>query len=275
MDNKTPFNFNSNDAASSKSAAAPVFAAGSAIPSINNTSENIPGDSNNGNVADTNVANNATAPISVPQKSLPLLIGLIIASLVAVTFLGLFIWIWGQWSDLSKDFNSKRDEAVALAVDEQAKKDQAKFEAEQKSDVTTFSGPVDYGEFSFSYPKTWSVYVAKDASDGGSYEAYLNPGKVVNSSDAIYAIRVFIYTESYDSIISKYSSALEDGSLTLSTRQVNGTTVNVYTGAIDEKHNGILTVIKIRDKTVIFQTDSVDVFSDDYDRILSTIKFNA
>lgn len=273
MDNKTPFNFNSNDAASSKSAAAPVFAAGSAIPGISPGINATPGT----NAAPSaNSANaNTAAPLSTPQKSLPLLIGLIIASLVAVTFLGLFIWVWGQWSDLSKDFNSERDEAVALAVAAQAEKDHAAFEAEQKSEVTTFSGPVDYGEFSFSYPKTWSVFEAKDARDGGNYEAYLNPGKITSSADAIYAIRVYIYTESYESVISKYSKALEDGSLTLSMKQVNGTTVNVYTGAIDNKHNGILAAIKIRDKTVIFQTDSADVFADDYYKILETVKFNA
>lgn len=283
MDNKSPFNFNSSNAASSKSSAAPVFAAGSAIPGINNTSANAAASVQNANAQNAATAdpvattqNASASPLaSVQKSSLPFIIGLIITSLVAVTFLGLFIWIWGQWSDLSKDFESEKNEAVALAVAAQAEKDQSEYEAAQKSDVTTFAGPTDYGEFSFSYPKTWSVYEAQDASSGGTYEAYLNPGKITNSADAIYAIRVYIYAESFDSVVSQYSKALEDGSLTLTMNQVNGTTVNTYTGAIDKSHNGILTVIKIRDKTVVFQTDSADVFADDYNRILQTIKFNA
>ena len=65
--------------------------------------------------------------------------------------------------------------AVAEAKKEQATLDEDKFAQREKEPNRQFVGPDDYGRLTFDYPKTWSVYVARDTSRGGTYEAYLNP----------------------------------------------------------------------------------------------------
>ena len=62
--------------------------------------------------------------------------------------------------------------------------------------------------------------------------------------------------------------------MTVSTTVVNGINVNVYTGKLDSDLMGIVCIFKIRDKTAIIQTDSSNVFKDDFYRILKTIRFN-
>ena len=53
------------------------------------------------------------------------------------------------------------------------------------------------------------------------------------------------------------------------------TTANLYTGTIPNTElSGYIVIFKIRDKTVILQTDSV-LFKDDFDALLKTITFNA
>lgn len=203
---------------------------------------------------------------------MPIVIGLIVSVLVAVTFVGLFIWIWGQWSDLSKDFEARVDTEVAMAVSENTAKLQAEFEDERKNPYNTFTGPVDYGALSFSYPKTWSVYEVQDGAAGTDFEAYLNPERV-SAVEPTYALRVLIVNKTYDTVVGEYQKAVQDGSLALTTVQVNGQTANRYEGRIDENRVGIFTVVKIRDKAAIIQTDA-ETFRADYDTLMGTVSFN-
>ena len=103
---------------------------------------------------------------------------IIVVSLIAVTFVGLFIWMFLQYNELNDDINGQINAAVTEAKDEQAAKMEAEFSEREKYPFRTFSGPADYGELTFEYPKTWSVYVAADASNGGDYTAYFNPVQV-------------------------------------------------------------------------------------------------
>ena len=210
--------------------------------------------------------------IKTSSGSMPIIIGLIISVLVAVTFVGLFIWIWGQWSDLSKDFDAKLDAEVAVAVSENTAKLQADFEEERKNPYNTFTGPVDYGALTFSYPKTWSVYEVKDGAAGTDFEAYLNPQRV-SAVETTYALRVSILNKTYDMVVGEYQKAVQEGDLSLGTVQVNGQTANRYEGLIDKDHVGIFTIVKIRDKAAIIQTDA-ETFRADYDALMATVTFN-
>lgn len=201
-----------------------------------------------------------------------IIVGLVVSVLTAVTFVGLFIWIWGQWSDLSKDFEAKVDAEVAVAVSENTAKMQAEFEEERKIPYNTFTGPVDYGALSFSYPKTWSVYEVKDGAAGEDFEAYLNPERV-SAVETIYALRVSILNKTYDTVVGEYQEKVQEGDLALTTVQVNGQTANRYEGRIDEDRVGIFTVVKIRDKTAVIQTDA-ETFRADYDALMGTVVFN-
>ena len=203
-------------------------------------------------------------------------VGLIVVSLLAVLFIGLFIWMWVKWNDASTNVKGKVDVAVAEAKNELQTKLESEFEEKEKYPYRVFTGPTDLGELSFEYPKTWSLYVQSNANRGGDYAAYLNPGQVnVVQDDTVMALRVSIKGTLFDQAISDFAEKVRSGDMTLSTTVVNGNNVNVYTGKLDNEYQGIICVFKLRDKTVMLQTDSTSVFSDDFYRILKTVKFNS
>ncbi len=207
---------------------------------------------------------------------------IIVVSLIAATFIGLFIWMTLQYNESKTDLDGKIDAAVAKAKDEQASKMEAEFLEREKYPYTVFSGPVDYSQLSFEYPKTWSVYVDKAATsaEGGDYNAYLNPVQVDSvGEETINALRVTIIDEDISKITEKYKKEMEkkDSNLTMESVTIgvnNNITANRYTGKIPKTElNGFIIVFKMRDKTAILQTDSV-LFRAEFDKLLGTVNFN-
>ena len=107
--------------------------------------------------------------------------------------------------------------------------------------------------------------------NGGDFEAYLNP-KEVNpvSNSTINALRVRIRDTSFDSVAKIYESSLKNGKLTLRTETVGGVLANIYAGEISNNMRGAVMLLKLRDKTVLLQTDS-EIFLDDFYRILESV----
>lgn len=205
-------------------------------------------------------------------------IAIIALSLVAVTFIGLFIWSSAEYRDIEDEVQSKIDAAVAKAKDEVSAKKEAEFLEREKNPSKTFSGPADYGQLTFQYPKTWSVYVADPATNGGDFHAYFNPVQVDTvSEDTVNALRVSIINKAFDVVAADYQKAMnkKDSNLKVESVTVNGITANRYTGTIPGTElSGYIIIFKIRDKTAIVQTDSV-LFADDYNKLIETITFNA
>ena len=137
-------------------------------------------------------------------------------------------------------------------------------------------GPDDYGQLTFQYPKTWSVYIADSAANGGDFHAYFNPVQVeAVSDDTVNALRVSIVNKLFDVVAAEYQKAMEkkDSNLTMESVTVNGFSANRYTGTIPGTDlSGYIIIFKIRDKTAIVQTDSV-LFADDYNKLIETITF--
>lgn len=205
-------------------------------------------------------------------------IAIVMLSLVAVTFVGLFVWILLKYNDVNDDVNGRINLAVAAAKEEQQVEDEKEFAEREKSPYLNFAGPMDYGELSFKYPRTWSVFIEADASNGGDFRAYLNPVQVNPiSKDTINALRVTIRNKDFESVVSEYQKAMDrkDSDLSVETINVGGAVANRYSGTIPNTGlSGYIVVFKIRDKTAILQTDSV-LFKEDFDKLLETVKFNA
>ena len=203
---------------------------------------------------------------------------IIIVSLIAVTFIGLFVWMFMQYNEARKDVDGQISVAVAAAKDQQAAELEAEFLEREKYPYKTFSGPADYGQLTFEYPRTWSVYVAADAATGGNFNAYFNPEQVdAVTKDAIYALRLEIRDKSFEDVVAEYQRYIDrkDSGLTVESVTVNGASANRYTGKIPNTDlNGYIVIFKIRDKTAILRTDSV-LFKEDFDKLLGTVTFNA
>ncbi|MBQ3465130.1 hypothetical protein IJH15_02850 [Candidatus Saccharibacteria bacterium] len=207
-------------------------------------------------------------------------IAIIVVSLIAVTFIGLFIWMYIQYSEAHEDVQGQIDIAVAEAKDKQAAELEAEFLEREKLPYKIFSGPVDYGQLTFKYPRTWSVYVEASADKGGDFKAYFNPNQVdAVGEETINALRVTIQNKSFDDVTEWYQDYM-DRYGGLSVRSItfgenNLITGNMYTGTIPNTElNGYIVIFKIRDKTATVQTDSV-LFEKDYNDLLNTIQFNA
>ena len=223
-------------------------------------------------------------PLAPPPKKkdvggLVKTIVIVFLSLLAVTFIGLFIWMKIEYDkERSRDLDGQIAEAVAAAKDETEMRMEAKFLEDEKYPYKTFAGPIDYGELTFEYPKTWSVYVAAAADAGGDFNAYFNPIQVdAVGKDTINALRVTIRNKSFEDVAAEYQKAMEkkDSNLTVEATTVAGVAANRYTGTIPGTDlSGIIVIFKIRDKTVIMQTDSM-LFQAEFDKLLETIKFNA
>lgn len=215
------------------------------------------------------------APAKKGNKSLVLMLVAVVSAITAVTFIGLFVWMYAKWDGAKRDVDGQIMAAVTQAVNDKTEELENQFAEREKSPYSTFAGPADYGELSFNYPKTWSVYEAKDAAKGGDYEAYLNPDKVYPvGSSSINALRVTIKDQAYDSYITTYDNPLKNGKIQLTVRPINGENANVYSGELPgSKFVGMVAVFKIRDKTAIIQTDAM-LFADDFQKVLDSIRFN-
>lgn len=215
--------------------------------------------------------NNHTYERGAISGSMIAIIGLIILVLGAGSF---GIWAYLNYNEQKTNVDGKIELAEAKAEKIQADKDAAEYFEKSKEPNALFVGPDDYGRLIFNYPKTWSVYVAKDITSGGTYEAYLNPVTVPPVSDIQrFALRVTIEEEAYDRVLDKYKSLVEDGELRSSAFSANGNNGTRFDGNFTKDIRGAATVFKLRDKTVTVRTDA-DTFKPDFEKLIKTINFN-
>lgn len=199
---------------------------------------------------------------------------LLVISVLALVFLGLFVWAFIQWNTAKTNVKGQIDDAVAKAVNAKARELNDSFLEREKSPLKSFAGPTNYGGLSFKYPKTWNLYVAQDASHSEDYLAFFKPDFIPSfNDDQIYALRLSILNKSFDTVIHEYEEAVKQKQLTARVHPVNGINANIYDGKSAAKLNVRVAIFPIRDKTVILRTDA-NIYKVDFDKLLSTITFN-
>lgn len=200
-------------------------------------------------------------------------------AVIALTILlavagSLAIWAFVEYNNASTDVQGKIDLAVSQAEKEQAEADEKKFAEREKEPNRTFVGPDDFGRVSFSYPKTWSVYVANDGSNSDTYEAYLNPVEVPPvKKDERYSLRVTIESEDTDEVLSDYEKLIEKGDLKSSVFRSKGLEGTRLDGAFDKNIRGSAVIFKVRDKALTIRTDA-ETFKPDFEKLIKTIEYN-
>lgn len=203
--------------------------------------------------------------------SLIAIIGLLIGLLVAGS---LAIWAYLSYNEQKTNVDTKVSAAVSEAKREQATVDEDKFAQREKEPNRQFAGPDDYGRLIFDYPKTWSVYVARDVSKGGTYEAYLNPILVPPvSTTQQYSLRVLIEEKDYDQVVKSYEPLVKKGDLRTSATSASGNNGTRLDGSFTKDIRGTAVIYKVRDKTITLRTDA-DTFKPDFENVIKTINFN-
>lgn len=204
----------------------------------------------------------------------PLLVASILLGLLAAGLAGFGIWSYTNYLDQKHNTDAKIETAVSKAKEVQAEVLEKDFVEREKQPYTKFNGPDDLGHVSFDYPKTWSVYVAKNGSPA-DYEAYLNPGVVPTvSNQQPFATRVVISSRTYDSTLKTFEGLVKKGDLKSSPVTVNGFTGVRLDGKFSTYREGSSVIFKVRDKTLTLSTDA-SAFRSDFDNVvLKSLDFN-
>jgi hypothetical protein len=202
------------------------------------------------------------------------LVATIILILVTTVLVALSVWLYFNFNEQKTNVDGKIETAVSAAKKNQVNLDNIKQTESEKLPNRQFVGPDDYGRVAFDYPKTWSVYIAQDATDGGTFEAYLNPVTVPPvSSSQQYALRVTIEQRDYDKAIASYNTSVKNGDLKASSVVADGNNGTRLDGSFSKDVRGSAVIFKIRDKTLTIQTDAT-TFTSDFNKLVATIKFN-
>lgn len=225
------------------------------------------------------IAGNAVAPAKPPkmtngESSLIKVVLIILLSLLLIGALLLSFYLYTEYRSASTNLESQIKSAVLDAVKEREDELEAEFAEREKTPTRSFSGPENYGSLTIEYPKTWSVYVSDDASDGKTFKAYLHPREIPPISDeAIIALRIKIESATFETVSKRYASALKKGTLSSSAVSVNGVDATRYDGQISNALVGSAVIFRIRDKVVTLETDA-EIYREDFNKILETVTFN-
>lgn len=201
------------------------------------------------------------------------MIAIIGLSLFVVAAAGAAIWAYMNYTEQKSNVDGKIEVAELNARRDQSEIEAEKFAQREKEPNRQFVGPDDYGRLIFNYPKTWSAYVARDVSRGGTYEAYLNPITVPPvSSTQQYALRVLIEERDYDQTVKQYENLVKKGDLRTSAVSANGHSGTRLDGNFTKDIRGAAVIYKIRDKSLTIRTDA-DTFKPDFENVIKTIDF--
>lgn len=234
--------------------------------------------------------NVAQAPSVAPvnsrgESSVGRTIALVIACLSAAVAVIAMVAFFVKWQNLQRNHEDDTVLAIEAGKLEQQQEDELVFLEKDKEPWLEFAAIPDVlGGLTFKYPKTWNVFIEKDGSGGGDFEAYFRPSEVlpIGDSRTRFALRVSIVSNYYDNVISGYNDAVSDYDSDDSAdtkleskgavQSFNGTSMR-FDGTIDDGVQGSVVVIKINDRTAIIQTDSV-IYMDDYNKVIESLVRN-
>lgn len=203
----------------------------------------------------------------------PLVISNVLLAVFAIALGSVMVWALVNYNDQKDNVDAKIAVAVASAKKEQSALNEKDFLEREKAPYDQFVGTDDLGRVTFNYPKTWSVYQAKQ--DGSGMEIYLHPGVVpMVTQGQQFATEVKIVDRPSDQVLKSYESAVKSGNLKSSQVVVNGFSGTRLDGKFSEEITGSVVIFKVRDKTLTVATDAA-TFKTDFDNvILKSLDFN-
>lgn len=204
---------------------------------------------------------------------------------IALVGMGIFgVWAFLNYREAQSDVDSKIEIAQASAKKQEAEEQAEKYAQREKEPNLIFNGPADFGGISFSYPKTWSSFVASDGADGKNFFAYFHPTTVPpvpTSPKQVqrFALRMAIYNGSMDEILKDYTKTIEKGELSSTAVVANGKNATKLEGLFpdaankDNRIQGVAYFFKVNDKVLMLKTDADKTFRADFDKLVNTVNF--
>lgn len=214
----------------------------------------------------------------IPPKSHGLLVPLIVVVLLLVAVAGFGAWAFMERQDYKNNSDQKAAAAAAETKTATEAADALKYAEEAKSPLKTFVGPSDFGSVTVQYPKTWSGYVIEDGNSA-PLNAYFHPDVVqdVEKQESIYALRMEIVEDSYDQVLSEFTSAAEQGQATVSPyklAKVSSVVGSRVDGQLEQNKRGSMVLFPLRNVTLKVWTETDQYISDFNDIILPNLTFS-
>ena len=202
-------------------------------------------------------------------------------AVMLVTSLSFAVWAFVGRQEYKNEADKKIAAAIRTAEANQKLQLEKAFAQQQKSPYRTFSGSPTYGSVSFSFPRTWNVYVDEGQNSSQPLKALLHPEYVpAQKQDTAYALKVEMLAQPYEQVITQYQSQIGQGKVSAAgfvppkmAAQPNLTPGVRYDGQVNNNRRASLIVIKVRDKTLIVTTDGVDFLNDFNQVVLPSLSF--
>lgn len=214
-----------------------------------------------------------------------LLIPVILLAVLFIAAASFAVWAYGGRQDYKNNVDSKIAAAVATNKTQVQAADAKAYAEAAKNPLTLYSGPAAYGSVQVHYPKTWSAYV--DTTDESNpLDAFFYPNAVpsINSSTAVYALRVEVANQAYSDVVNQLSTQGGEGPAPVMKpyklpkvpgvvgMKVDGS-LNIQSGA-NSNIVGSMVVLPVRDKTLMIWTESKAFYPDFNKYVLPNFTFS-
>lgn len=199
------------------------------------------------------------------------LIGFIISCLFFVGAISFGVWAYMGRQDYKDNVDQKISEAVEASSIELEAKKEAEFKEKEKQPLRTYRGPEAFGSLAIKYPKTWSVYADESGKTGRPLTGNMHPQFVpgLNSGNN-FALRFEVSAKDYAREVKLLESAVKKGTVRATPYKSDSDPNSVgtrYDGEIDNKVQGALILLPLRDKTIKIWTEATQ-FLPDYNKII-------
>jgi hypothetical protein len=201
--------------------------------------------------------------------------------LVLAVFLGIGTVLFGGLSIVSfrraqkatASLEKAKSDAFEAGRAQQKTEDEERFSEEQKTPFRSYVAPSLFGGFELKFPKVWNLYVIENDGASNQVDLIAHPSliRVLPKSDNAYALRAMLSKELKDAAYRKYENLVKTGKLKAKTIFVSGIESIRLDGRYDQKHDGVVVLVPVRDKTLILITED-QKYLPDFEQVLSQSK---
>jgi hypothetical protein len=208
-----------------------------------------------------------------------LLFPLVFCVLLLFAAIGFGVWANNGRAMYKNNVDVQIATAVASAKQRQVSVDQAQFAIEEKSPLSTYTGPEAYGSLVLKYPKTWSGYVDDTGNGSALVDGYFSPQTVpsINASSSVFALRVQVENQPYSSVIQGIASQETNGTVTAKPYALPKVPQDVgleVTGQLNNGGHGTEVILPIRNYTLAVWTQGSNFLSDFNTYVLPNLSFS-
>lgn len=208
-----------------------------------------------------------------------LLVSFIFTFILLITAGGFAVWAYNGRQDYKNNSDAKVKVAVAAAIQNESTVKDLQFAEISKNPLKTYNGPETSGSIVINFPKTWSGTVDDTGNGSSLIDGYFATGVVPSLTDqnSVFALRVKVLSQTYDSILQTFSNQQQSGQLTISAYslpllpKIVGVKI---VGLLDSKTTVTMVAFPLRAGTLELWTEGTQFVPDFNNIILPNFSFS-